>query len=129
MVTHGKVPYTFIANDSEVGQRVVAGARLERPMEPTECPEGVFGILQRCWAKRAADRPAFAELKRLLGAEAKKEVQGECCVCLEKLPARTLQALVPCGHRCACAQHAAAVVGRTCPICRVEVRETLRVFD
>ena len=129
MFTHSKVPYTFIINDAEVGQRVVAGERLERPLEPTECPEGVFVILQRCWAARAADRPAFAEVKRLLGAEVKKEMQGECCVCLRTLPARTLLALVPCGHRCVCSEDAAAVVGRTCPICRREVREAIRVFD
>jgi hypothetical protein len=49
MFTHGLVPYTFISSDSEVGQRVVAGHRLKRPMTPTECPPGVFGVMLKCW--------------------------------------------------------------------------------
>ena len=85
---------------------MVAGERLERPLEPTECPEGVFGILQRCWAARAADRPAFAEVKRLMLEEVKAEREGECCVCLARMPTRQLLALVPCGHRCVCCTHA-----------------------
>ena len=134
MFTHGMVPYrsaagTFIAQDSEVAQRVVAGERLERPLEPTECPEGVFGILQRCWAARAADRPAFAEVKRLMLEEVKAEREGECCVCLARMPTRQLLALVPCGHRCVCAADAARVVGRPCPMCRTEASQTIRVFD
>ena len=129
MFTHSQVPYTFIPNDSEVGQRVVGGLRLERPLAPTECPEGVFAILQRCWEARAADRLDFAAVKRLMLQEVKKETEGECCVCLQKLPTRRLLALVPCGHRCVCGDDAAAVVGLTCPMCRAEVREAIRVFD
>ena len=49
MCTHGMVPYhsaagTFIAQDWEMARHVVAGERLERLMEPTECREGVFSI-------------------------------------------------------------------------------------
>ena len=129
MFTHSQIPYTFIANDSDVAQRVVEGTRLERPLEPTECPESVFEILQRCWAARAADRPDFAVLKRLMLEEVKKATEGECCICMQKLPTRRLLALVPCGHRCVCGDDAAAVVGRTCPICRTGVSEAIRVFD
>ena len=68
-------------------------------------------------------------MKRVLGAEGKKEMQGECCVCLKKLAARTLLALVPCGHRCVCVDHAADTVGRPCPICRAKVTDAIRVFD
>jgi serine/threonine protein kinase len=129
MFTHGRIPYTFISSDSEVAQRVVAGERLPRPLLPTECPDSLFGLLMRCWAARAADRPGFAEVKRLMLSEFQKEGDGECCVCLQVLATRRLLALVPCGHRCVCADHAADVVGRTCPICREEVREAIRVFD
>jgi serine/threonine protein kinase len=99
MFTHSKVPYTSIANDSDVTQRVVEGAPLERPMVPTECPEGILEILKQCWAAREVDRPDFAALKRLMLEEVKKETESECCVCLQKLPTRRLLALVPCGHR------------------------------
>jgi len=101
------VPYlsaagTFIAQDWEVALHVVAGESLERQMEPTECPDGVFGIVQRSGAEQVADRAAFAEVKRLMLEEVKAEREGECCVCLERMLMRQLQALVPCGHRCVC---------------------------
>ena len=85
MCTHGMVPYlsaagTFIAQDWEVALHVVAGERLERQMEPTECPDGVFGIVQRSGAEQVADRAAFAEVKRLMLEEVKAEREGECCV-------------------------------------------------
>ena len=130
MFTHGKVPYTFVASDAEVAERVVAeGLRLERPLQPTECPQGVFAVMQRCWAARAADRLAFADVKRLLLEEVKVAKEGECCICLQKVARNQLLALVPCGHRCVCAQHAASVVGGRCPLCRVAVTEAIRVFD
>ena len=129
MFTHGQVPYTFISSDSEVAERVLAGARLERPMVPTECPEEVFAVLQRCWAARALDRPAFADIKKLMLEQFKMEGDGECCVCLRRLSTRRLLALVPCGHRCVCADHAPEIVGRTCPICRLPAREAIRVYD
>jgi hypothetical protein len=129
MFTHGKIPYTFIPSDSEVGGRCWGGTRLERPTEPTECPEEVFTIMQRCWAKRPSERPGFSEVKREMMELLKSQGQGECCLCLERMPTRSLLALVPCGHRCVCAEHAADVVGRQCPLCRREAREALRVFD
>ena len=130
MFTHGKVPYTFVASDAEVAQRVVAGElRLERPLQPTECPEGLFAVMKRCWAARAADRPTFADLKRLLLEEVKVVKEGECCICMQKLARNHLLALVPCGHRCVCAHHAVSLVGQNCPLCRVAVREAIRVFD
>jgi len=80
MFPHGRVPHTFIANVAEVGQRVVAGTRLERPQEPAESPDRVFEILHRCRAAEAADRPVFLGVKRLLGEEVEKEMQGEYCL-------------------------------------------------
>jgi len=55
--------------------------------------------------------------------------EGECCICLEAKPIASLLALVPCGHRCVCVDHAALIVGQACPLCRAEARETIRVFD
>ena len=47
-----KVPYTVIVNNSDVAQRVVEVARLERPMVPTECHEGIFEILKQYAGQR-----------------------------------------------------------------------------
>jgi large subunit ribosomal protein L40e len=127
MFTHGMVPYTFMASDSEVAQRVVAGQRLERPTQPTECPEGVFGVMARCWAARANDRPAFAEVKRLMLEELKREREAKCSICDSTVAVRDMFALVPCGHRCVCGDH--DLRGRVCPICQQDVREVLRVRD
>ena len=37
-------------------------------------------------------------------------------------------ALVPCGHVCYCESCAGAAAEETCPICREEIRETLKLF-
>ena len=52
----------------------------------------------------------------------------ECTVCLER-PAHV--AVVPCGHRCFCthAECSARVSAlRTCPLCRMPIAGTLRIF-
>jgi serine/threonine protein kinase len=69
MFTNRLVPYTFVSSDTEVGQRVSAGHRLERPMTPTECPPGIFGVMLKCWEQEAEDRPTFAEVKRMILSE------------------------------------------------------------
>ena len=53
---------------------------------------------------------------------------GMCVCCMERL--RT-HALVPCGHRALCERCVDQVelVERVCPICRADVRGSLRVFD
>jgi hypothetical protein len=129
MFTHGLVPYTFISSDSEVGQRVVAGHRLERPMTPTECPPEVFGVMLKCWEQEAHARPTFAEVKRMILSEFRLGRQGECCICLERKLLSDLLALVPCGHRCVCANHASHIVGHPCPMCRAQAVQAIRVFD
>ena len=116
MFTHGLVPYTFIFSDSEVGQRVAGGHRLERPMTPTECPPGVFSVMLKCWEEEAEARTTFAELKSII-LVVRVGRQGECCICLERKLLSELLALVPCGHRCVCADHAMHIVGHPCPMC------------
>jgi len=54
---------------------------------------------------------------------------SECCVCFEKNPVKDLYALVPCGHRCVCARHAADAVGRACPLCRKKATAVMRIYD
>jgi hypothetical protein len=57
------------------------------------------------------------------------EADAECCMCLKAEDVGKLLALVPCGHRCVCADCSALVVGHTCPVCRTEARQAIRVFD
>ena len=71
MFTHGLVTYNFIFSDSEEGQRVVAGHRLERPITPTECVPGVFGVMMKCWEQEAKARPTFVP---------RKGISGDSCV-------------------------------------------------
>ena len=127
MFTHGMVPYTLISSDSEVAERVIGGDRLERPLQPTECPDGVFSTMQKCWITQVRDRPTFAHVKNLILQEFVKE--GECCICLHKFSLGNLLALIPCGHRCVCPEHAAMVSGGPCPLCRQVVTGAIRVYD
>lgn len=55
----------------------------------------------------------------------------ECAICMVLAE---LVALVPCGHRTACGECAALLLGaeegkRRCPICRAQVSSSIRVFD
>ena len=131
MFTHGGVPYMFIPSDEDVGRRVAQGHRLERPLSPAECPEGIFAVMLKCWQEKPEARPTFAEVKRMIQAEFRKGAwkEGECCICLESISLCNLLALVPCGHRCVCANHANVVVGRACPLCRTMATQAIRVFD
>jgi hypothetical protein len=51
------------------------------------------------------------------------------CICLKAEEVGKLLALVPCGHRCVCADCSTLVVGHTCPVCRTEARQAILVFD
>ena len=66
VATLGLVPYdslgVFVNDDKEVKRGVCSGA-LRLPC-PEGLPEVIFkGIIEPCWAKRAADRPTFASLR------------------------------------------------------------------
>jgi len=109
----------------------------------------LHGIADRCLESRSPKRPELLEpipeleeVRRgtvaLQALEAERAVgplveaeaaEKECCICLKAEEVGKLLALVPCGHRCVCAQCSALVVGRTCPVCRTEARQAIRVFD
>jgi serine/threonine protein kinase len=139
MFTHGGIPYMYIPSDEEVGRRVVQGDRPERPLTPTECPEEIFAVMLKCWQEKLAVRPTFADVKRMILSEFRKASwneqqppppeEGECCICLESMLVSDLLALVPCGHRCVCANDTNAVVGRPCPLCRTTATQAMKVFD
>ena len=51
--------------------------------------------------------------------------QNECVICMDG--SRQI-ACVPCGHRCLCPQCASGINGE-CPICRANVKCTMRIFE
>jgi hypothetical protein len=55
----------------------------------------------------------------------------ECCVCLEDVAQADLLVLLPCMHRCVCADCAAALLAdaRPCPKCRERVERAARVYE
>ena len=57
-------------------------------------------------------------LKRMLAHVKASSGNSECVVCLERAAKAVL---APCGHRCVCAEHAASLVGKACPVCRAAV--------
>ena len=88
---------------------------------------------KRCQSKHQltpVQQPQFERAPpELILSEFRVERQGECCICLERKLLSDLLALVPCGHRCVCANHASHVVGRPCPMCRAQTVQAIRVFD
>jgi Protein tyrosine and serine/threonine kinase len=66
LMAYGRVPWMGYSNP-EAMKAVLGGNRLQRP-EVT--PDGVWDLMQECWARKAEDRPSFEEcfdrLKRLV---------------------------------------------------------------
>ncbi len=109
----------------------------------------LHSIAERCIEMHRKKRPELVDLipeleevrrgtEVLQALEAERAVvplveaeaaEKECCICLKAEEVSKLLALVPCGHRCVCAECSALVVGRTCPVCRTEARQAIRVFD
>jgi hypothetical protein len=56
-------------------------------------------------------------------AESETRVFHECVVCMAKPPSHVL---IPCGHLCMCLHCSVAL--QQCPICRVRVQSTMRVY-
>jgi hypothetical protein len=70
------------------------------------------------------------ESERAVGPLVEAEAaEKECCICFKAEEVGKLLALVPCVHRCVCADCSALVVGHSCPVCRTEARQAIRVFD
>jgi hypothetical protein len=63
MYSYGKAPYPGLSN-SEVIDKVLAGYRMPCPANvPTE----VYGIMMQCWRANPEERPAFEQLKDVVG--------------------------------------------------------------
>jgi serine/threonine protein kinase len=63
LLTDGTIPYFELA-DADVTAHVCGGGRLARP---PGCPDGLWKMIQGCWAKSPQDRPTFAQLAVELG--------------------------------------------------------------
>ena len=124
--TGAEMPYWAVHSDEEVAQRVAAGQL--QLVRPDECSDAVWGVMQKCWAPVARERPAFLSLKEqlqdALGEATARAARESCVCCLERAP---VIALRPCGHKCVCAECFGAL--RECPICRAPIEGSLRVFD
>jgi hypothetical protein len=122
--TLGMIPYHLIADDKEVARLVTQGERLSRP---DNCPQKLYAIMQDCWKISTKDRPSMPQLQTALQEtfteESFEAAKTECVVCLSAEP---VMALMPCGHRCACADCAQSL--SLCPICRCTVQEAKRIF-
>jgi len=122
--TLGMIPYHLTADDKEVARLVTQGERLSRP---DNCPQQLYAIMQDCWKSAQKDRPSMPQLQTALQEafmeESLEASKTECVVCLTAEP---VMAMIPCGHRCACADCAPSL--RMCPICRCPVQEAKRIF-
>ena len=80
--------------------------------------------------RRGTESLQALEAERPVGSWVEAEAaEKECCICLKAEEVGKLLALVPCGHRIVCSDCSALVVGHSCPVCRTEARQAIRVFD
>lgn len=119
-----EVPHFTISTDEGVIQHVCGNTTLARPTEQP-APDWMWDIVTRCWATSPKNRPTFAALGIELGVGGMG--QTECVICID---AAATHAMVPCGHKVVCEEHAPTVVasGR-CPTCRAVVQSAMKIFD
>ncbi|XP_076828320.1 non-receptor tyrosine-protein kinase TNK1 [Brachyhypopomus gauderio] len=48
----------------------------ERLLRPTDCPQEIYGVMQKCWACSPSDRPTFSQLNSLVAEAHPKEVRA-----------------------------------------------------
>jgi Protein tyrosine and serine/threonine kinase len=56
----GRLPFYDYVETREVVHAIVD--RHELPAQPAKCPNEVYEIMKRCWARSGKDRPSFQEL-------------------------------------------------------------------
>ena len=66
VLTLGDIPYFEITDEQKVVAFVTGGGRLAREQVSCECPDALWSLLQRCWSKKAKDRPTFSSLVHAL---------------------------------------------------------------
>jgi serine/threonine protein kinase len=58
-ILSGDIPFSNISSLSEVKKMVLDG---EHPELPTECPELLKNLIERCWSLDASQRPKFGDI-------------------------------------------------------------------
>jgi hypothetical protein len=122
-------------------ERGIARIREDREHRRRPPPENPAARLEQDEQQEALARvEALLEAERRLAAHADPHAEArrpqeqplqadvsECCVCFEEFRRADLLALVPCGHRCVCENCSRHLT--VCPMCRVPIGDTLKVFD
>ncbi|GLD97538.1 hypothetical protein PINS_up006228 [Pythium insidiosum] len=107
------------------------GVPLSMSPEPMIAPDGVEIVqpLQlQSDAALATERPRrLDDDDTNADAEAKVDAGGECIICFDGPQAAVC---VPCGHNAVCMSCAGELMQstRTCPVCRVQVRDIIRLY-
>ena len=65
LLSDGNLPFALVARESDVAQMVIDGQRLGKP---DGCDDGLWTIVQSCWAAIPQQRPTFRELCSRLGS-------------------------------------------------------------
>lgn len=68
-----ELPYGQLSNEEFVGQVKGAGVKDVALQLPDKCPAGLKELIERCWAKEAAERPTFGQITTALLARLKEE--------------------------------------------------------
>ena len=102
-----------------------------KPSAEAEARRGIAEVQARTMARKRLQAQQMArEREKAVEATLKRLDEGEgnrCVICLE---AEASHLVVPCGHQCLCgpcSEHYNGF-GEPCPLCRVPVQMTLKVF-
>ena len=68
LFSKGMIPY-FDKSNSETIETVIAGYRLPKP---TECPDEIYQLMEKCWNNLPAQRPNFEEILNVLSETLEK---------------------------------------------------------
>jgi len=78
IMTLGNIPFFDRATDSEVIAHVCGGGKLPRGQLASECPDGLWDLVSRCWSRSPNARPSFSELALALGEHLHVSVPARC---------------------------------------------------
>lgn len=59
--TKGALPYSYLNKGKHIVKFICLGGRL---MQPSNCPDEIYGKLLDCWNKIGRKRPNFSELRK-----------------------------------------------------------------
>ena len=92
----------------------------------TDCHDNILGDIVEVVGSALAPEPDARPSMPELMANSFFHPCARCVICIAK-PAT--MAILPCGHRCICPDHAPKMLGGRCPICRSPVTTVHQIFD